>query len=72
MKKNIGGLDRILRIIIATIIVVLYFMEILTAAAGIVFMVIAAILLITSLAGRCALYVPLGINTCPKDKEDLN
>jgi hypothetical protein len=68
MKKNMGAADRIIRLIIAAIIVILYFTKVLTGTLGIVLLVIAGIFLITSLISLCPLYLPFGINTCSKKK----
>jgi len=70
MKKNVGGVDRIMRIVLAALIAVLYFMDVLYGTAGIIFLVLGAILLVTALLGRCPLYIPCGINTCLKEGED--
>jgi hypothetical protein len=70
MKKNIGTIDKILRVIIAIVIAVLYYMDIIigdTLSAVILFL--AALLLITSLLNFCPLYFILRINSCRKDTE---
>ncbi len=70
MKKNMGTIDKILRVIIAIVIAALYYMDLIvsnTLSAIILF--VAAILLITSLLNFCPLYLVLGINSCSSDKE---
>ena len=64
MKKNMGNTDRIVRIIIALTIGILYFNEIITGTLGIVLMVFAAVFVITSFVSFCPLYAPFGISTC--------
>jgi len=66
MKKNMGTSDRIIRTFIALIIAILYFTNILTGTVGIVFLVLAAIFVLTSLVGFCPIYAILAINSCPK------
>ena len=66
MKKNMGSADRIIRIILAAIAVILYFTNTITGTLGIVLMVIAAVFVITSFIGVCPLYLPLGISSCKK------
>jgi hypothetical protein len=66
MKKNMGSVDRIIRVLIAAAIAVLYFMGIITGTLGIVALVLAGVFLLTSLVATCPLYVPFGINTCSK------
>ncbi|MDD4664188.1 MAG: DUF2892 domain-containing protein [Caldisericia bacterium] len=66
MKKNMGAADRIIRTIIALVVVVLYLMNVLQGTLGIVLMVIAGILVLTSLFSFCPLYAIFGISTAPK------
>jgi hypothetical protein len=69
MKKNMGITDRVIRVIIAAALILLYFTNIVSGALGIVLLVLAAVFLFTSLAGFCPLYLPFGIRTYPpKDK----
>ena len=70
MKKNMGTIDKILRVIIAIVIAVLYYMDLIvsdTLSAVVLFL--AAILLITSLLNFCPLYFVFGINSCSRDAE---
>lgn len=64
MKANMGGADRIIRILIAVVVAVLYFSGTISETVGIVAMVIAGIFLLTSLISFCPLYTILGVNTC--------
>lgn len=68
MKKNMGSIDKAIRLIIAVILVGLYFSETLTGTWGIVGLVVATIMVLTSLANSCPLYGILGINTSVKEK----
>lgn len=68
MKGNMGALDRILRIIVALVIGVLYFAKIVTGTIGIILLVIAVIFLLTSIAGYCPLYSIIGLSTKKKSK----
>lgn len=65
MKKNMGVADRVIRILIALAIALLYFMEIITGTLGIVLLIVAGIFLITSITSFCGLYALFGIRTCP-------
>jgi len=69
MKKNMGTADKIVRIIIAAIVVILYFMNIIPGILGIVLMIFAGVFVLTSLISFCPLYLPFGIKTCPKQEE---
>jgi type III secretory pathway component EscS len=64
MRKNIGGTDKIIRLLVAIVLIVLYFSETITGTLGIVGLVIAAVLALTSLVNFCPLYSLLGIRTC--------
>lgn len=68
MKKNMGTTDRIIRVIMAAIMVVLYFTGIVTGTWGIVLLVLAGIFTLTSVISFCPLYAPFGIKTCPVKK----
>ena len=63
MEKNVGTIDKALRTVIAIVIGVLYYMEIINGTVAIVAGVIGIAFLLTSLFGVCPLYIPLGINT---------
>jgi fatty acid desaturase len=65
MKKNMGSADRIIRVIIAAVIGVLYFTGIISGTVGIVLLVLAGVFVLTSLIRFCPLYAPFGISTCP-------
>ena len=63
MKKNMGTADKTIRVIIAAIIAILYFTNVLTGTLGIVLLVLAGVFVLTSLFGVCPLYPIFGINT---------
>ncbi|MEO0038174.1 MAG: hypothetical protein RIQ59_1385 [Bacteroidota bacterium] len=69
MKKNMGGVDKTLRFIVALIIVVLYLLGKISGTLGIIFLAVAAVLSLVSLIGTCPLYLPFGIDTRPKVKK---
>ncbi|HBH50029.1 MAG TPA: DUF2892 domain-containing protein [Bacteroidales bacterium] len=64
MKKNMGNADRIIRTIIAIIVAILYFTNVISGALGIVLLILAGVFLLTSLVSFCPLYAPFGIKTC--------
>jgi len=68
MKKNMGNADRIVRILIAAVVAVLYFTHVITGVLGIVLLVIAAVFVLTSLVSFCPLYTLVGLDTCPSKK----
>ncbi len=66
MKKNMGGIDRIIRILIAIIVAILFWQGIITGTLAYVLIVLSAVFLLTSLISFCPLYTLVGLNTCPK------
>ena len=66
MTKNMGSIDRILRLLLALVVAILYFTDILTGLAAIILGILALIFFITSLTGFCPLYVPLKLSTRKK------
>lgn len=68
MKKNMGSTDRIIRILIAAVIAVLYYTGTLSGTLGLVLLILAGVFVLTSLVSFCPLYAPFGINTCPAKK----
>lgn len=69
MKKNIGSIDKIVRLVIASTIAILFLTETITGTLGVILLIIAAALIITSVVNFCGLYTLLGINTCPNKKK---
>ena len=66
MKKNMGTVDRGLRIALAALVVVLHLTHVITGTTAIVLGVIAAVLLLTSFIGVCPAYLPFGLSTVRK------
>lgn len=64
MKKNMGTADRIIRVIIAAIIAVLYFTGLIPGTLGVILLILAVVFVLTSLISFCPLYAPFGISTC--------
>jgi len=69
MKKNVGAVDKIIRIVLAAVLVILYLANVVSGTLGIVFIVVALVLLLTAFMNFCALYTLLGISTCKKEKK---
>lgn len=63
MKANVGGIDRVLRVVVGLGLIV-------AAATGTVgaWGWIGVVLLLTAAVGFCPAYPLLGINTCPMKK----
>ncbi|MEI5984620.1 MULTISPECIES: YgaP family membrane protein [Sphingobacterium] len=63
MKKNMGTADKIIRISIAFIIAVLYYLGIISGTLAIILLLVAGIFILTSLIGVCPIYSIFGIST---------
>lgn len=63
MKKNMGTIDKVIRILVAVIIAILFFTKVLEGTLGIVLLILAGVFLLTSVVGFCPLYLPFKINT---------
>lgn len=66
MKKNMGAIDKTIRILVAVIIAILYFTNIISGVAAIILLIFAGIFILTSFMSFCPLYLPFGISTLKK------
>jgi hypothetical protein len=69
MKKNMGPADKLIRILIAVIISVSYYLDLISGTLALVLLAFAFIFLLTSLVSFCPLYTIFGIRTCKKEAE---
>jgi len=63
MKKNMGSADKIIHILLAIIIGVLYYTNVINGTIAIVLGALAVVFVLTSFIGFCPLYMSLGIKT---------
>lgn len=68
MKKNMGTLDRVLRVVIAAVILGLFLANVITGTLAYVLLALGGVFVLTSLVSFCPLYLPFGISTCPAKK----
>ena len=64
MKKNMGGTDRIIRLIVAIVVAILFWQGVITGTLGYVLLGVAVVFLLTSFISFCPLYSLVGLNTC--------
>jgi hypothetical protein len=64
MKKNMGSLDKGVRIALAVAVALLYYFSVIEGTLAYVLMAFAIIFLITSFVSFCPLYTIFGMNTC--------
>lgn len=69
MKNNMGTTDKVFRTLIAVLIGVLYFTNVISGTLATVLGILAVVLLLTSFISFCPLYLPFGINTIKKKKQ---
>ena len=69
MKKNVGSIDRIIRLVAAFVIVGLLVSKTVAISSilGIVLTIVAIIFGGTALVSSCPLYYLVGLSTCPVD-----
>jgi hypothetical protein len=68
MKANMGSTDKMLRIIVAIVIAILFFTNVISGVLGIILLILAGIFVVTSLINFCPIYALLGMNTKGKNK----
>jgi len=63
MKQNMGTIDKIVRILIAAVIVALWYFGVIGGLLATILLIISCIFILTSLIGVCPLYLPFRIST---------
>jgi len=61
MKKNMETIDKVVRVIIALVVLVLFLTDVISGTLGIILLILAGIFVLTSLVSFCPLYAPFGI-----------
>jgi hypothetical protein len=67
MKKNMGTADKVIRILVALVIIALYLTNRINGALAIVGLIVSGIFIITSFTSFCPLYMPFGFSTRKKE-----
>lgn len=66
MKSNMGSADRVIRLILAALVAILYFTNVISGTVALILSALAAIFVLTSLISFCPLYLPFGLSTLRK------
>jgi hypothetical protein len=66
LKKNMGSVDRTIRIVLAILFAFLYFTGSVTGTLGLILIILAVTFVITSLVSFCPLYTVFGFSTVKK------
>ena len=67
MHKNMGTIDRTIRILLAVAVALLWWSGQISGTVAIVLGVFAGVFVLTSMVSFCPLYAPLGLSTCKRD-----
>ncbi len=68
MKRNVGGIDRVVRLLVGVFLIG-FGLGAIRGKAGLIMAVAGLVPLTTGLTGFCALYVPLKINTSRREPD---
>ena len=66
MKKNMGNADRVIRVLAAVVIAILYFTNQISGTLAAILALLAVILVLTSVVSFCPLYLPFKLSTQKK------
>lgn len=66
MKSNMGTVDRSIRLVLASLVVVLYYTEVISGTSAIILLILALVFALTSTINFCPLYLPFGLSTRKK------
>lgn len=69
MKANIGTIDKIARILIGLLLIALFIFKVLSGTAGLILVIVAAVLLLTAFINFCPIWHVLGISTRKKNEQ---
>jgi hypothetical protein len=64
MKKNTGVIDRIVRVLLAILILELDYENIISETLSNMLLILVCILMFTAITGFCPLYKLIGVSTC--------
>ena len=67
MKKNMGTIDKVIRILVAVVVVILYFTHVISGVLAIILLALSAILVVTSFLSFCPIWLALGLSTREKE-----
>jgi hypothetical protein len=67
MKKNMGTIDKVIRILVAVVVVILFLTNIISGTLAYILLALSVVFVLTSLLGFCPLYLPFGLSTKKKE-----
>ena len=69
MKKNVGNIDKVIRIILAVVIVILALTHVISGILAVIMLILAGIFVLTTMISFCPIWWALGIGTAKKELE---
>jgi hypothetical protein len=69
MKKNMGIVDKTIRILIAIVIAIIYFTNVISGTTAIILGILAIVFALTAFISFFPLYLPFGIHTGKKEQQ---
>lgn len=69
MKKNMGIVDRVLRVLAAIVVIASYFMGFISGTLALVLLIFSGVFILTSVLSFCPLYLPFGLSTLKKSEK---
>ena len=70
MTRNVGIVDKLIRVLLAIIILVLILKGVVAGAVAVILGILAVAFIFSGLSGFCPLYLPLKINTACKSNSE--
>jgi hypothetical protein len=67
MKKNMGTIDKVVRLLVAVVVLILYFIHVISGTLALILLILSGIFIVTSFLGFCPLYLPFGLSTRKKE-----
>ncbi len=64
MKKNMGSADKVIRLLLAALFIILFVFNLVGGVFGYILLILALVFILTSLVSFCPLYAMFGIKTC--------
>ena len=71
MKPNMGTADRVIRVLIAIVLSILFFTGIIEGTLAFILLALGGVFVLTSFVSTCPLYMPFKISTCKNKKEEV-
>jgi len=70
MKRNMGTADRVIRVLVALVVIYLYYTGRISGTVATVLLVFSGVFILTSFLGTCPAYLPFGLTTRGKSGGD--